>query len=129
MKPEHHQDFNFLYDRFSGMLRLYAVGSMHLKEGSPGNCELVGPATPSSKGREVWFGAARIGKNYVSYYLMPVYVCPDLLEGMSPALKKRMQGKSCFNFTRVDETLFQELAELTKRGYERFTAMGLILSA
>ena len=126
MKPEHPQDFQLLYDRFSGMLRPYAVGGMQLRERSPGNCELVGPATPNSKGREVWFGAARIGKNYVSYHLMPVYACPDLMEGMSPALKKRMQGKSCFNFTHVDDLLFQELAELTKRGYERFKSDGLI---
>ena len=29
-----------------------------------------------------------------------------------------MQGKSCFNFTRVDEALFAELADLTRRGYD-----------
>jgi hypothetical protein len=34
---------------------------------------------------------------------------------MSPALKKRMQGKACFNFTAVDEALFKELAALTRR--------------
>jgi hypothetical protein len=26
-----------------------------------------------------------------------------------------MQGKACFNFTRVDEGLFAELADLTQR--------------
>ena len=30
-----------------------------------------------------------------------------------------MQGKSCFNFTRVDEDLLAELTSLTARGYER----------
>lgn len=33
----------------------------------------------------------------------------------SPALRKRMQGKSCFNFTRVDDALFFELVDLTAR--------------
>ena len=126
MKPEHPQDFHILYDRFSGMLRPYAVGGMQLRERSPGNCELVGPATPNSKGREVWFGAARIGKRYVSYHLMPVYACPDLLDRISPELKKRMQGKSCFNFTRMDEKLFKELEVLTDQGYERFKKEGFI---
>ena len=59
------------------------------------------------------FGGVRLGKNYVSFYLLSVYACPDLLKNMSPELKKRMQGKSCFNFKEVDETLFKELARLT----------------
>jgi hypothetical protein len=68
-----------------------------------------------------WFGAVRLGKAYVSYYLMPVYGDPRMLDDMSPELRKRMQGKSCFNFTRVDEPLFAELAEVTRRGYETTT--------
>ena len=66
-----------------------------------------------------WFGAVRRGKSYVSYYLMSVYADPSLLDEVSPELKKRMQGKSCFNFTRVDEPLLAELTSLTARGYER----------
>ena len=49
----------------------------------------------------------------------PKYI-PEMLETISPELKKRMQGKSCFNFRTVDEALFDELTALTKRGYERF---------
>jgi hypothetical protein len=67
------------------------------------------------------FGAMRMGKNYVSFYLMSVYACPELLKGMSPELKKRMQGKSCFNFKEVDEKLFQELDQLTKAGATKFS--------
>ncbi len=66
------------------------------------------------------FGDVRLGKNYVSFYLMSVYVSPGETKGMSPELKKRMQGKSCFNFKAVDEKLFQELATLTKAGAARF---------
>jgi hypothetical protein len=33
-----------------------------------------------------------------------------------------MQGKACFNFTRVDEPLFAELARLTETGLEHFVA-------
>ena len=67
------------------------------------------------------FGGARLGKNYVSFYLMSIYACPELLKGMSPELKKRRQGKSCFNFKEVDEKLFQELDKLTKAGVARFS--------
>ena len=62
----------------------------------------------------------RVGKTYVSYYLMPVYGMPGLLDGISPELSKRMQGKACFNFTRVDEPLFTELAALTATGIDRY---------
>ena len=64
----------------------------------------------------MWFGAVQIKKNYVSYHLMPIYAFPELLDGLSPELKKRMQGKSCFNFKAVDRSLFTELGALAKRG-------------
>jgi hypothetical protein len=51
---------------------------------------------------------------------------PDLLEEVSPALKKRMQGKSCFNFKQVDEVLFSELEALTRQSFTRFQQEGLI---
>ena len=66
------------------------------------------------------FGGVRLGKNYVSFYLMSVYASPDFLKDMSPELKKRMQGKSCFNFREVDEKLFRELGNLTRAGARRF---------
>ena len=60
----------------------------------------------------------RRGKRYVSYYLMSVYAEPDIITGMSPGLRRRMQGKSCFNFTRVDELLFEELGRITTGSFE-----------
>jgi hypothetical protein len=72
--------------------------------------------------RSMFFAAVRVGKNYVSFHLMPVYAFADLREKISPDLKKRMQGKSCFNFTAPDGVLFQELAKLTKAGFSRFTS-------
>ncbi|HYT49856.1 MAG TPA: hypothetical protein VEL78_05650, partial [Pyrinomonadaceae bacterium] len=67
------------------------------------------------------FGGVRLGKNYVSFYLMSAYACPELLKSMSPELKKRMQGKSCFNFKEVNKKLFSELKTLTKAGAAKFT--------
>ena len=57
-----------------------------------------------------------IGKAYVSYHLMPVYMFPKLLDGLSKELRARMQGKSCFNFKVVNESLFKELEQATTRG-------------
>ena len=49
-----------------------------------------------------------------------VYACPELLQTISPGLKKRMQGKACFNFRAPDVALFAELSELTKAGLEKY---------
>ncbi len=70
--------------------------------------------------RIIFFGAVTIKKNYVSFYIMPVYAFPDLIKGISPALKKRMQGKSCFNFTTIDDAMLAELAALTEKGVARY---------
>src|SRR3990172_6992826 len=80
---------------------------------------LDGPYSQKWK-KELFFGAAQIKKNYVSFYLMPVYMYPDLLKYISPELKKHMQGKSCFNFKKVESDLFKELARLSKKAFERF---------
>ncbi len=67
-----------------------------------------------------------MNKAYVSYRLMPVYMYPDLLHDISPELRKRMQGKSCFNFKKMDEMLFRELEELTRRSVERLRGEGIL---
>ena len=80
---------------------------------------LDGPYSEKWK-RNLFFGSAQIKKNYVSFYLMPVYMYPGLLKDISSELKKHMQGKSCFNFKKVEPDLFRELSSLTKKGFERF---------
>jgi len=72
----------------------------------------------------VTFAGVKLGKRYVSYYLMSVYLQPDTV--ISPELTKRRQGKSCFNFTKIDKGLFDELAELTVQGRELYAAQGLL---
>jgi hypothetical protein len=70
---------------------------------------------PSAPEPARYFGGATIRRSYVSFYLMPVYAEPALLAGVPGELLARMQGKSCFNFSKVDENLFAELAALTDR--------------
>jgi len=49
-----------------------------------------------------------------------------LIDGISADLKKRMQGKSCFNFKAVDEKLFKELGKLTKVGLQDYKKAGYL---
>lgn len=71
-------------------------------------------------GRPLFVAAVRIKKNYVSYHLMLVYAAPQLLKDLSPALRKRMQGNSCFNFMSIDPKQMKGLSMLTKTGIEAY---------
>ena len=58
-----------------------------------------------------------LGKAYASFHLMPLYMNDGLTETISSALKKRMQGKTCFNFKSDPEPeLLDELERLTEAG-------------
>jgi hypothetical protein len=92
---------------------------------TPGNFALSSRTMKDRTGRPLFVAAVQIKKAYVSYHLMPVYSVPQLLKGMSPALKKRMQGKSCFNFTTIDPAQAKELSALTKTGIEAFNDLKL----
>jgi hypothetical protein len=70
-----------------------------------------------------YVGGTRLGKRYVSLYLMGIYGAPELLDSISPELRRRMQGKSCFNFTSIDDALLAELAGLTARSIDRQPAV------
>lgn len=75
--------------------------------------------------KPLYFGSVRSGRNRVSFHLMPVYLWPDLLDGVSAELKRRMQGKSCFNFTAPDPDL-TELRALTNQGFTRYREAGYV---
>lgn len=77
------------------------------------------------KGQPLYFGSV-MTKSYVSFHFFPVYMCPELLNSISPELKKRMQGKSCFNFKKVDEPLFAELEKLVATGARFFEEHGYL---
>jgi hypothetical protein len=111
-------DFLVIFEQLKNILKPYAK-ELTVKADTPDIYYLDGPYSEMWK-RELFFGSAQIKKNYVSFYLMPVYMYPDLLKDISPELKKRMQGKSCFNFKKVEPALFAELAELTRKGAEKF---------
>ena len=111
-------DFQPVFEQLKSILQNFE-SRLLLKVDKPWSYSLDAPYSEKYK-REFFFGAAQVKKNYVSYYLFPVYMFPELLKGISPELKKRMQGKSCFNFTSIDKELLSELKRLTKIGFVRF---------
>lgn len=110
-------EFPLVFEQLKNIIKPYAR-DLTVKADTPGNYYLDGPYSEKWK-KELFFASAQIKKNYVSFYLMPVYMYPELLKEISPELKKHMQGKSCFNFKKVEPELFKELAALTRKGAEK----------
>ncbi len=118
MSPQ--TDFPLVFEQLKSILKPYAK-NLTITADTSTAYSLDGSYSEKYK-KVIFFGAAQIKKNYVSFYLMPVYMFPELLKGISPELKKHMQGKSCFNFKKVDPELFKELTKLTKLSVEKFRA-------
>ena len=71
-------------------------------------------------GRPLFIAGVQIRKSYVTYHLLPIYMNPALMKSVPPLLKKRMQGKACFNFSTLDPARVNELSALTKTAIAKF---------
>jgi hypothetical protein len=110
-------EFPLVFESLKSILKPYAK-KLTVKTDT-GDTFYLDAAYSEKRKKEIFFGSVQVKKNYVSFYLMPVYMYPDLLTNISPELKKHMQGKSCFNFKKTETSLFEELNQLTKQGFER----------
>jgi hypothetical protein len=118
------EDFFALFEQLKHILQPYAP-YLQVKTDEAGNYDLNTPFSAKYH-KELFFGAVQIKKNYVGYYLMPIYMFPTLLDNISDDLKKRKQGKSCFNFTSINDKVFAELADLTEKSFDKFRQEHLV---
>ncbi len=116
--------FADVFASLKDILKKYA-GDLNCVRDIPGDYYLDTRHKMRNK-KPLFFGAVQIKKNYVSYHLMPIYVFPELLQKLTPGLKRRMQGKSCFNFKSPDIELFKEIASLTNAGFMRYKEAGYV---
>ena len=107
-------DFGEVHARLRTAM-LDAAPGMVVTRDAPGHLELRTPGIDAATGEPGWFGTVTIKKSYVACHLIPLYVRPELADGISDALTKRRQGKTCFNFKRVDDALFAEFGTLMRR--------------
>ena len=118
------QNFEETFERLKTILKPLEK-ELTKKTDEPGKYYLVSNKLNEKK-QETWFGGVEIKKNYVSFHLVPLYYFPELLDNISPELKKRLTGKACFNFKKPDETIFADLENLTKAGFETFKQKEMI---
>jgi len=109
-------DFITSFNSLKSILKKYEKSLRIIADSNDNYCLNAG--YDEKRKADIYFGGVQIKKNYVSFHLMPVFVSPNLLQNLSPELKKRMQGKSCFNFKVIEKKLITELSMLTKNGFE-----------
>lgn len=86
----------------------------------PGNYQVCSRTMKDRIGRPLFIAGVQVKKNYVSFHLLPLYMNPALQKKIPPALRKRMQGKACFNFTEITTEQARDVAEITREGAEAF---------
>jgi hypothetical protein len=69
-----------------------------------------------SKGHD-WFAGVQPVDGAVKFNFLPMHHHPQLLEGISPMLRRHKTGASVFRFTEIDESLATELEQLVARGF------------
>ena len=114
--------FPTIFTRLRKILQPYST-RLEVTADQPGHYALTLAFSPKLK-KAMPVAWVLIGKNYVSYHFMPVYMFPQLSAGLSDKLRARMQGKSCFNFKTLDEPLLLELEKLTVEGFALCRKMG-----
>ena len=123
-KADAKDDFPAVFEELRKILAHHEP-KLHVNADKPDNYYLE-TISDKFRGRRLCFGAVSIKKNYVSFYLMPIYMNPKLQATISPELRKRMQGKACFNFTSIDSKLFSELTTLTDASLRSFASLGIL---
>jgi hypothetical protein len=120
------------YARLRELMLANSPGMRVARDGEGGLLLLAPWPHPTKPKDPIMFGSVRAGKAYISYHLMPLYMNVAMTAKVGPALKKRMQGKTCFNFKTPDEALFADLAELTRicaKAYEKPLTMAQMIEA
>lgn len=127
-------EFETVFSRLKTILQNHA-GNYIIKPDTNDSYGLQGKPGPAAL--KAWGGKLKkpvmpvawieIGKAYVSYHVMGLYTNTALKNSMSKELKARMQGKTCFNFKRSNETLFKELEQLTAKANDNFKKLGYVV--
>ena len=125
-------EFDIVFEKLKEILQKYST-SYTIKPDSKDKYGLyaqVGPTTLKMRKMDspimpiAW---VEIGKAYVSFHLMGIYMNPKLQASISKELKTRMQGKSCFNFKKIDEKVFKELDQLTANSIDAMKKGGFVV--
>jgi hypothetical protein len=95
--------------------RVWGVVREHVPRGY---AEEIGAKFLSFKAGDDWLVALANQKNYISLYLMPLYMFPEMKAMFDTAAGGKLKcGKSCINFKRAEELPLEVIGKIV-RAYE-----------
>ena len=103
-----------VFAQLAALLRPYAA-DLSVKTDTSTNLYLE---ESLSTGKLQMFAAVQLKSSYVALHVFPLYCRPELLETLSPDLRRRMQGKSCFNFKNSEQVPEGEIKALLETAYQ-----------
>jgi hypothetical protein len=71
----------------------------------------------------MFFAAVENAKDSVAFHFFPCYMNKEMLE-VAPTLVKKLKGKTCFHFKKVEDVNEKELNALLKKGVSAWKKMG-----
>lgn len=90
--------------------RVWGLVREHIRAGYT---EEVGAKFLSFKAGADWYVALANQKNYISLYLIPLYMFPEMKAKFDAAASPKLKcGKSCINFQRAEELPLEVIAEI-----------------
>jgi hypothetical protein len=72
---------------------------------------------PGAKAHD-WFAGVSPGPKGMRFFLLPMHADPELLDGLSPAVRKRKTGASLFTFATIDDAALADLRALVARAFQ-----------
>ena len=69
-----------------------------------------------------WFAGVRSGPGTAKLMILPIKTHPELLDHISPALRKRKSGDALFTLRPGDDALIDELGRLLARAFAVYVA-------
>lgn len=74
----------------------------------------------------MYFAAALIRKDNVSFYYFCSYMNPEDFKSIAPTVMKCLDGKSCFHFKKEEQVVEKELRAMFKKGIELYRKQGFM---
>jgi uncharacterized protein YdhG (YjbR/CyaY superfamily) len=99
-------------ERRAEIERVWGVVREHVPRGY---AEEIGAKFLSFKAGGDWLVALANQKNYISLYLMPLYMFPEMKAKFETAADGKLKyGKSCINFKRAEELPLKAIGEIVR---------------
>lgn len=122
-------DFVEIFQTIRAGLQPYTANGFTAQVNSETNYELWSERNVSFEGRKeapMYFTSVKILKGYVGFYLMFLYIEPEMTAMIHPNLLKLLKGKSCFQIKKMDDTLMDQIGEALAAGLVFYKQKGWV---